>query len=117
MLFASSYFSTITPQGGAPRTSSSSFKGKVIAHVFDLKDRLPGGHHLESAQITNKSFYVSGNLRQPIDSGPKDTVFTLTPGFRTHLGANWYLLGGVEVPVTSPKAFDFQVLGGLMKVF
>jgi hypothetical protein len=41
----------------------------------------------------------------------------LTPGFRTHLGANWYLLGGVEVPVTNPKAFDFQVLGGLMKVF
>jgi hypothetical protein len=55
---------------------------------------------------------VSGNLRQPIESGPKDTVFTLTPGFRTHLGANWYLLGGVEVPVTSPKAFDFQVSGG-----
>jgi hypothetical protein len=34
------------------------------------------------------------------------------PGVRTHLGANWYLLGGVEVPVTSPKALDFQVLGG-----
>jgi len=41
----------------------------------------------------------------------------LTPGFRTHLGANWCLLGGVEVPVTNPKAFDFQVLRGLMKVF
>jgi Putative MetA-pathway of phenol degradation len=62
--------------------------------------------------------YLSANLRQPIDDrGPDHTVFTLTPGFRTHLGANWYLLGGVEVPVAHPKAFDFQILGGLMKVF
>lgn len=44
-------------------------------------------------------------------------TFTLTPGFRAHLGANWYLLVAVEVPVTSNKAFDCQVLGGLMEVF
>jgi hypothetical protein len=63
-------------------------------------------------------FYLSTNLKQPIDDrGPKDTLVTLTPGFRTHLGANWYLLGAIEVPVTNPKPFDFQVLGGLMKVF
>src|SRR5262245_16081090 len=62
-------------------------------------------------------FYLSANLFQPIDDrGPKDTtLLTLTPGVRTHLGANWYLLGGVEVPVTNPKPFDFQVLFGLMK--
>jgi len=41
----------------------------------------------------------------------------MTPGFRTHLGQNWYLLGGVEVPVTEPKPFDYQLLTGLMKVF
>jgi len=63
-------------------------------------------------------FYLSANLKQPISgSGPKHTVVTLTPGLRTHLGANWYLLGGVEVPVTSPNAFNYQVLVGLMKVF
>jgi len=33
------------------------------------------------------------------------------------MGMNWYLLGGVEVPVTRPLPFDYQVLGGLMKVF
>ena len=49
--------------------------------------------------------------------GPSTTTVTLTPGFRTHLGLNWYLLGAVEVPVTSTKPFDYQVLAGLMKVF
>jgi hypothetical protein len=61
-------------------------------------------------------FYLSTNLLQTIDGPSKNTV-TLTPGVRSHLGANWYLLGGVEVPVTSTKPFDYQVLGALMKVF
>ena len=57
-------------------------------------------------------FYLSMNLNRPIDDrGPKDTFVSLTPGFRTHLGANWYLLGGIEVPVTNLKPFDFQILG------
>jgi hypothetical protein len=33
------------------------------------------------------------------------------------LGANSYGLGGVEVPVTHPEPFDYQVLGGLMKLW
>jgi hypothetical protein len=62
--------------------------------------------------------YLSANVTRPWDDrGTKDPTLTLTPGFRTHLGANWYLLGGVEVPMTHEKAFDYQVLGGLMKVF
>jgi hypothetical protein len=63
-------------------------------------------------------FYLSANLIQPMNApGPSNPLWTLTPGFRTHLGANWYLLGAVEVPVSSPRPFDVQVLGGLMKVF
>jgi hypothetical protein len=64
-------------------------------------------------------WYVSPNLSQLIDNrGPQHTTtLTLTPGFRNHLGQNWYLLGGVEVPVTEPKPFDYQLLTGLMKVF
>jgi hypothetical protein len=61
-------------------------------------------------------FYLSTNLLQTID-GPSRTSVSLTPGMRSHLGANWYLLMGVEVPVTHDKAFDYQVLGALMKVF
>ncbi len=64
-------------------------------------------------------FYLSTNLSQPVaDHGAADTVVTLTPGFRTHLGDNWYLLGGVDVPVTrNSRAFNFQLVMGLMKVF
>ena len=62
--------------------------------------------------------YLSTNLSQTIDNRASSvTTVTLTPGFRTHLGRNWYLLGAVEVPVTGPRPFDYQVLGGLMKVF
>ncbi len=63
--------------------------------------------------------YLSANLAQPIDNR-KDrsrTVVTLTPGFRSHVGLNWYFLGAVEVPVTRPEPFDYQVLFGIMKVF
>jgi hypothetical protein len=110
-------WSKLVLRGGAgfalPYTESDRTRQEFIAN-------LAAGYYFTPHNLTpfgDLVFYVSGNLKQPIDSGSKDTVFTLTPGFRTHLGANWYLLGGVEVPVTSPKAFDFQVLGGLMKVF
>jgi hypothetical protein len=62
--------------------------------------------------------YVATNLSQLTDDrGPATTTLTFTPGFRSHLGANWYLLGGVELPATQPEPFDYQILGGLMKVF
>lgn len=68
--------------------------------------------------IGDMVWYLSTNLNQTIDDrGPSRTLVTLSPGFRTHLGDNWYLLGAVEVPVTRPEPFDYQVLGGLMKVF
>ncbi len=61
-------------------------------------------------------FYLSTNLSQTI-AGPSKNTVSLTPGIRTHLGRDWYLLMGVEVPVTHVKSFDYQVLGALMKVF
>jgi hypothetical protein len=61
-------------------------------------------------------FYLSANLEQTID-GPSSNTVSLTPGFRTHLGRDWYFLGAVVVPVTTVKGVDYQVLGALMKVF
>ena len=67
--------------------------------------------------------YVSTNLNQLTDNTeagntvPNNTTVTITPGFRDYLGANWYLLGGVEIPVTNPQPFDYQILGALMKVW
>jgi len=64
-------------------------------------------------------WYLSTNVAQTIDNNnsPSRNTVTLTPGFRTHLGQNWYFLGAVEVPVTHVKPYDYQVLGALMKVF
>jgi hypothetical protein len=63
-------------------------------------------------------WYVSTNLSQLTDNrGDNTTTLTFTPGFRTHLGWNWFAFGGVELPATKPKPFDYQVLGELLKVF
>jgi hypothetical protein len=58
------------------------------------------------------------NVTQLADDWDSDaTTITFTPGFRTHLGANFYLLGGVELPATDPEPFDYQALAALMKVW
>jgi hypothetical protein len=57
-----------------------------------------------------------GLLGAIVESLSTNTV-SLTPGFRTHLGQNWYFLGAVEVPVAHVKPYDYQVLGAIMKVF
>jgi hypothetical protein len=51
------------------------------------------------------------------DRGPNTTTLLFTPGFRTHMGCNWYLLAGIDVPATHPEPFDYQPTVGLMKVF
>jgi len=82
---------------------------------------LAAGYYFTEHDMTpigDMVWYVSANLTQTIDNrGPTTTTWTMTPGFRVHLGRNWYLLGAVEVPVTNPKPYDYQVLGGLMLVF
>ena len=64
-------------------------------------------------------WYVSGNLSQALDNRATTSLatFTLGPGFRTHLGDNWFLLGSVDVPVTFPQPYDYQVLSSIMKVY
>jgi hypothetical protein len=81
----------------------------ATGYYFTQHDKIPFGDLVG---------YLSMNINQPIDDrGAKRTILTFTPGFRTHLGANWYLLGGIEVPVTNPEPFDYQLTSGLMKVF
>jgi hypothetical protein len=88
----------------------ASFLGNVaVGYYFTPHDLTPIGDLVG---------YLSVNVGQTIDDrGPSRNTTSLTPGFRTHLGRNWYLLGAVEVPVTNPEPFDYQVLAGLMKVF
>jgi hypothetical protein len=89
----------------------TSFLGNfAVGYYFTQHDRAPFGDLVG---------YLATNLSQAVDDreSSKTASVTLTPGFRTHLGNNWYLLGGVEIPATKPKTFDYQVLSGLMLVF
>jgi hypothetical protein len=80
-----------------------------IGYYFTPHDMTP---------IGDLVWHVTTNLNHAMDDrGPNTTTVTFTPGFRTHVGGNWYVLGGVEVPATNPKPFDYQVLAGLMQVF
>jgi hypothetical protein len=93
-------------RGGARTSFAGNF---AVGYYFTPHDRAPFGDLVG---------YISTNLSQATDQrGPKTTTVTLTPGFRTHLGKDWYLLGGVELPATSPKTFNYQILSGLMLVF
>lgn len=73
----------------------------------------------DAAPFGDLVVYVANNLTQVIDNrGPNSTTtFSMGPGFRDHLGGNWYLLGAVDIAVTHPKTYDYQVQGAIMKVY
>jgi hypothetical protein len=80
------------------------------------------GYYLTPHDLTpigDMVWYASMNLFQVMgDRGPHNpTLLTITPGVSAHVGDDWYLLAGVEVPLTRPEPFDYRVLGSLMKVW
>lgn len=68
----------------------------------------------DAAPFGDFTYFVCTNFLENVGSTDHTSV-TLTPGFRTHLGHNWFLLGGIQVSVTSPKAFDEQLTVVLVK--
>ncbi len=104
--FAIPYSGDITRSG-----ARSTFDANLaVGYYFTPHDYTPVGDLV---------WYVSTNLSQPIDNraATSNTFVSLTPGFRTHVGDNWFLLGAVEVPVTSNAAYDYQVQAGILKVY
>ncbi len=64
--------------------------------------------------------YVAMDGFTTLDNRASDvTFFSFTPGFRSYIGCDWYLLGGVEVPVTGPpsESFDYESNVWVMKVW
>lgn len=106
-------------------------KGWVIRGGFNAgvgTNRQAGGTTLLSQLALGRTFtphdvpffgdltlYLSANGFDTV-SGSQTTA-TLTPGFRTHLGRDWYALGGIDVPVTSHRPFEEGVTFWLMKTF
>jgi hypothetical protein len=57
----------------------------------------------DRAPLGDLSWYVATNWSNPTDGAPN--FFSITPGVRTHLGKNLFLLGGVEIPLTNARNF------------
>ena len=83
--------------------------------------QLAAGYYLTDPDMTpfgDLVFDVGPTLTQATDDrGPATTTLLITPAIRTHMGRNWYLLAGIDVPVTNPQPYDFLATVGLMKVF
>lgn len=54
------------------------------------------------APFGDLSWYLATNWREPTNGWGRSFV-SLTPGMRTHVGGNLFLLAGVEFPVTSTR--------------
>ena len=100
------------------------YSGNIAAtgarSTFNLN--LAAGYYFtphDAAPFGDLVVYLATNFTQAIDNraSSSTTTLSLAPGFRTHLGQNWYLLGSVSVPVTYPQPYDYQVQGALMKVW
>jgi hypothetical protein len=50
-------------------------------------------------------------------AGPVSTTLLIRRRSEHHVRRNWYLLAGIEVPITDPQPYDFQPTAGLMKEF
>jgi len=62
------------------------------------------------------TYYVCANVREQLNSS-NTTFLSFTPGIRTHLGRNWFLLAGLEIPVTSNQAIRERLTFVLVKGF
>jgi hypothetical protein len=63
----------------------------------------------------NFTYYLTANASEFL--GTRDATASLTPGFRMHLGRDYWLIGGVEVPVVGPRTFAEQLTFLLVKGF
>lgn len=78
------------PDSGAPE--SFILNGAIGQTVTD-HDRAPLG---------DLTWYVASTWRE-FDDGP--TFVSVTPGMRTHLGGNLFLLAGIEIPLSNSSQF------------
>ena len=62
------------------------------------------------------TYYLATNISNQVAPNSLTTV-TLGPGYRTHLGNDWYSLGAITIPVTGPHPFDESLALWLMKTF
>lgn len=62
------------------------------------------------------TYYLSVVANTPLSKGDETRV-TLTPGIRTHLGRDWYLLAGLPMPLTKSRVADLGVILWFVKAW
>jgi hypothetical protein len=62
------------------------------------------------------TWYVSAVAGTPLSNGGPTSV-ALTPGLRTHLGHDFYLLAGLPVPLTTQRVADIGMIFWFMKAW
>ena len=83
--------------------------------------RLAVGRYLTPADaryFQNLVVYAAANLHTGLSGeNAGSTYFSVTPGFRFGVGNEWYLLGGLEVPLVGPLPFETQTIFQVIKNF
>jgi hypothetical protein len=62
------------------------------------------------------TYYLSAVASTPFENSDQTSV-ALTPGIRTHLGHDWYLLAAVPTPVTKQRVADLGMIFWFMKAW
>ena len=86
----------------------SSFDGRLAGGLYLTPADAPVFKHLCATVATNfHTCLLGGN----------STYFSITPGMRTGIGRDWYLLAGLEVPLVGPLPFANQAIVQAIKNF
>lgn len=120
--FWTNYWQGLVVRGGLGFTVPYSGELAKTGARSTFNANLAIGYYLtphDAAPFGDLVLYVANNFTQAIDNrGPSSTTtFTMGPGFRSHLGGNWFLLGATDFGVSDPKPYDYQVSGAIMKVY
>lgn len=92
----------------ANRNTPDSFVlNAAVGQTFTPHNKAPFG---------DLTWYVAANWREPT-TGRGNSFVSITPGMRTHLGGNLFLLGGVEFPVTNNRPFRERYILQLVQGF
>ena len=86
----------------------SSFDARLAAGLYLTPSDAPVLKHLCATVATNFHTRLSGGTT---------SYFSITPGMRTGIGRDWYLLAGLEVPLVGPLLFANQAIVQAIKNF
>ncbi|QEH32474.1 hypothetical protein OJF2_09500 [Aquisphaera giovannonii] len=99
------------PVSHTPASGHTTLLNTVAVGRYFAGDKDGWIHMLWLYLVAQESSVVAGSPR-------RESVFSLTPGMRSHLTflpGLWFLFGGVNVPMTGPQSYSYQGIIGILK--